>query len=529
MWLDGSADAQKSTICHAVAQICVEQHLLSGSFSFRRTTTNPAGKHDASGLIATLIYQLLLHIPETRNHIAEKIAVDISILDSSWETQLDALLVQPLIAVAKNGFPQDSPPRLFIIDGLGECDDKTQCIVVESFTAALEKIPPNIPHKLLFSSRSESHLVAICRMPPVSAHLRRLRLDDAASSPESLELSLQVVESFTEVKERFHRWLRDSQAEVEEGQRAILSLNRDIQRLEKRTADAEKERDELLCRNKALEMEMGMITAANQQLRRDLDCARTELQKNKMSKQEVSSLVYEPGASGRVLSKSDHTTVRTKVKDALLAIPAPREPPPDSPQPQHSPPPEGHFPVKRSSFSPLSPQPEPEAQPSPPPGSVRRSNSLPRTPQPSPPPAGHHPIRRSSFDPLSLQSQPQLFSPPEQQRPFRRYGFNSLLRPQIQPLPSPVGPRPARRSGFNPLQPQPQLLPSPERHRPVGSSSSSSNPPQPQPQPSQPSSGGHFYRHPWSSSSSLNSDALCGLCGQRYEASVHNSRRILQV
>ena len=283
MWLDGSSDAQKSAICHAVAQFCTEQHRLSASFSFRHTITNPAGRHDATGLIATLIYQLLLQIPETRTYIAEKIAADMSILDRSWETQLDVLLVQPLVTMAESGFPHDARPRLFIIDGLDECDDKTQCMVVESFTTALEKVPKGIPHKLLFSSRSESHLVSTCRIPPVSTHLRRLRLDDSISSPTSLELSL--VESFTEIKEKldlFHRLLGDSQADVEEGQRAILSLTRDIQRLERRAGDAEKERDGLSERNKALEIEMGMVTARNRQLERDFDDTKTELRQKEM-------------------------------------------------------------------------------------------------------------------------------------------------------------------------------------------------------------------------------------------------------
>jgi len=405
MWLDGRTDAQKSAICHTVAQICVEQHLLSGSFSFRRTTTNLTGKHDASGLIATLIYQLLLHIPETRNYIAEKIAVDISILDSSWETQLDALLVQPLVAVAKNGFPQDARPRLFIIDGLDECDDKTQCIVVESFTAALQKIPQNIPHKLLFSSRSESHLVSICRIPPISAHVRRLRLKDCASSPESLELSL--VESFTDLKDKFRQLL-------EVAQQAILSLTRDIQRLEKRSADAEKERDELLDRNKALETEMGVITAANRQLERDLDDARTELQKEEMSNQEVSNPGCESGASVLLASPEPSSREISPEPPSRDISPEPpsreisseREPPsreisPEPPQTEHLPPLEERRPVRRSSFTPLSLQ-----------------------PQPLPPPVGH--VRRPSFNPLSLPvPRPRSFSSPKRHRLVRSSGLNS--------------------------------------------------------------------------------------------------------
>jgi len=119
MWLDGGTESERSAICYAVAQICSEQHLLSGSFSFSHMITNAIRKHDASGLIATLIYQLLLQIPQTRNLIAEKIAEDISILDRSWEMQLDTLLIQPLVAVAQTGILQDAQhgPRLFIIDG----------------------------------------------------------------------------------------------------------------------------------------------------------------------------------------------------------------------------------------------------------------------------------------------------------------------------------------------------------------------------------------------------------------------------
>ena len=175
MWLDGSAKSGKSAICYAVAQICMGRHVLSGSFSFP-----PDGNHVATRLIATLIYQLLLNIPETRNIIAEKIALDISILDRSWETQLDRLLIQPLVAVAQSGVLQDDQrgPRLFIIDGLDKCDEKTRCFVIETLTAALEKIPKSIPHKLLFASRSESRLVSTCRKPPIATRMLRLHLDD---------------------------------------------------------------------------------------------------------------------------------------------------------------------------------------------------------------------------------------------------------------------------------------------------------------------------------------------------------------
>ena len=279
MWLDGSADAKKSVICQAVARICTEQRRLSGCFSFRPTATNPARKHDAAGLIATLIYQLLLQIPETQNYIAEKIAADMSILDRSWKAQLYALLVQPLVAVAESGRLQDARARLFIIESLDGCDDTTQCLIVESFAAALAKVPHELPHKLLFSSRSESHLVSTCKLPSISTHLRRLYLDDTASSQDCFELSL--VESFTEIKESLklcQQLLGNSQTDMAEGRCTILSSTRDIQRLKKRVSEAEKERDVLLDRNQALEKEVDVIAAANSELQRNLDNARSALQ-----------------------------------------------------------------------------------------------------------------------------------------------------------------------------------------------------------------------------------------------------------
>jgi len=225
MWLDGSAKSGKSAICYTVAQICMGRHILSGSFSFP-----PDGNHVVTRLIATLIYQLLLNIPETRNIIAEKIALDISILDRSWETQLDKLLIQPLVAVTQSGVLQDDQrgPRLFIIDGLDKCDEKTRCFVIETLTAALEKIPKSIPHKLLFASRSESRLVSTCRKPPIATRMLRLHLDDSLDpSNGSTRLpELSPVKSFMDL------WGNLSVLQLELNERRAEADKLEMRRLE---------------------------------------------------------------------------------------------------------------------------------------------------------------------------------------------------------------------------------------------------------------------------------------------------------
>ena len=257
MWLDGGTDSEKSAICHTVAQTCIDQHLLSGSFSFRPTTTNAAAKHDASELIVSLIYQLLLHIPETRNYIAEKIAADFSILDRSWEMQLDTLLIQPLVAVAQSGLLQDAQrgPRLFIIDGLDECDKKTQCLVVEAFTAALEKVPESIPHKLLFSSQSEPHLVSTCRQPPISTRLRRLYLED--------NIQLSLVESVMELKGKLHAL----QSELSRNWEVAEELGKDRLELRKREEELQKKRQEMDKRERVILRKEQEIDRREQEIR----------------------------------------------------------------------------------------------------------------------------------------------------------------------------------------------------------------------------------------------------------------------
>jgi len=251
MWLDGGAGSEKSLICYTVTQICIEQRRLSGSFSLRRTNAKPARKHDATGLIATLIWQLLLHIPETRDHIAEKIAADMSILDRSLETQLDALLVQPLAAVAQSGLsPQDAQlgARLFVIDGLDECDDETQCLVVESFTAALERVPESVSHKLLFSSQSESHLVSTCRKPPTATRLRRLHLEDSPRlSSGALDIQLSPVESYMDLRSNLYilqcelTWRR---AKADELEKCRLELDKREEEIRDREEDWEQKEAE---------------------------------------------------------------------------------------------------------------------------------------------------------------------------------------------------------------------------------------------------------------------------------------------
>jgi len=116
-----------------------------------------------------------------------------------------------------------------------------QCLVVESFTAALETLPESISPKLLFSSQSELQLVSTCRKPPTSTQLGRLHLDDSPSlSDGSIGIELSPVESFVDLRGSLNvlqRKLSGCQAEVDELEKGHSESEKREEEIQKRKAE----------------------------------------------------------------------------------------------------------------------------------------------------------------------------------------------------------------------------------------------------------------------------------------------------
>lgn len=79
------------------------------------------GRNSALLLFATIAYQLAIAIPAIRNRIDEVVALDPSIIFKSARTQLEKLIVEPLLFLDKN-----TPPFVIVIDGLDECESKSK-------------------------------------------------------------------------------------------------------------------------------------------------------------------------------------------------------------------------------------------------------------------------------------------------------------------------------------------------------------------------------------------------------------------
>jgi hypothetical protein len=150
MWMYGPAGAGKSAIAQSIAELC--EALLAASFFFSRTA---AGRSDSSRLVATIVWQLILSIPEIRDTVLCSLERDPTLLTRLPATQMKCLIVDPLNAVPKETLIQR--PRLIIVDGLDEClPPESQDDILKFISISLRQL--NTPIYFLIASRPHSNI-----------------------------------------------------------------------------------------------------------------------------------------------------------------------------------------------------------------------------------------------------------------------------------------------------------------------------------------------------------------------------------
>jgi hypothetical protein len=158
LWLYGPAGAGKSAIAQTIAELLEEVGLLAGTFFFSR---NAAGRNDKTPLVATLVYQLVISIPEIRAHVLGALERDPALFSRSIEAQIQALIIKPLNTVASDEILAPtllSRPRLIILDGLDECRTTAQSQILN----ALSIVVKTSPHPALLPYRESTR----ARYPP---------------------------------------------------------------------------------------------------------------------------------------------------------------------------------------------------------------------------------------------------------------------------------------------------------------------------------------------------------------------------
>ncbi|KAJ6529472.1 hypothetical protein DFH09DRAFT_934768, partial [Mycena vulgaris] len=148
LWLHGPAGAGKSAVSQSLCQRLEEEGRLGASFFFKRG--HPSRGH-AKGLVATIAYQLALHLPDFNRHLSQSVERDPSLIDKSISIQLQRLILEPCRQITS------ARALVVVIDGLDECDDyNIQEEILCSIGRAING--HQLPFRFLLASRPEPHI-----------------------------------------------------------------------------------------------------------------------------------------------------------------------------------------------------------------------------------------------------------------------------------------------------------------------------------------------------------------------------------
>jgi hypothetical protein len=190
MWMFGPAGAGKSAIAQSIADLCFQQGKLAASFFFSR---NASGRDSETRFISTLVYQLVLAIPEIKDAVNKALEDDCLLLSRSLHVQAQNLITKPLndllASSSENGF-QNPLPRLIIVDGLDECGKvKNQRYVLDVISTVTRELI--YPLLFLVASRPEQVIRDSFSKESMCSITTRLALDDTYKPNADIERFLR--------------------------------------------------------------------------------------------------------------------------------------------------------------------------------------------------------------------------------------------------------------------------------------------------------------------------------------------------
>ena len=201
LWMNGAAGAGKTAIAHTIAEMCYRAKILAASFFCSRSVS---GRNEKTFLVTTIVTQLIVAIPQMREHVGNALHEDHSILSRSLETQLEALIVKPLELARSQADIGDtefvhSHPKLIILDGLDECGDFTSHqSILRLILVSINTY--NLPFFFLVASRPEQKIREAFDESAMSFLTVRLALDDKYLPDEDIRTFL--VSKFQDIKKR---------------------------------------------------------------------------------------------------------------------------------------------------------------------------------------------------------------------------------------------------------------------------------------------------------------------------------------
>ncbi|KXN91473.1 Vegetative incompatibility protein HET-E-1 [Leucoagaricus sp. SymC.cos] len=156
-WLRGPAGVGKSAIMQSLAEDLSRTVPLGATLFFSRLN----GRSNPTRIIATLAYQLAIHVSAYKSHICSLLERDPSILRKSLKQQFFVLIYEPFLR-----YSCGDHTRLVLIDGLEECDSEVaQRELIALIAGFIRDSPPSTPLLWIISSRPEYHLQTVLGRP----------------------------------------------------------------------------------------------------------------------------------------------------------------------------------------------------------------------------------------------------------------------------------------------------------------------------------------------------------------------------
>ncbi len=166
--------------------------MVASFFFFRADST----RNTIDPLVATLAYQIIQLLPQTKKSIVKAIESNPLIFEQTLQEQLEFLVIRPLCLLQ---FPDPLWKLLIIIDGVDECTgDKTQMNLIRTMAKLMRT--RDLPFIVLFGSRRENQILMSFHPHDMNNLLAQIPLDDNYHAEEDILRFLN--DSFDEIKQK---------------------------------------------------------------------------------------------------------------------------------------------------------------------------------------------------------------------------------------------------------------------------------------------------------------------------------------
>jgi hypothetical protein len=149
-------------------------------------------------------------IPATRPHIEQAIVRNPLIFSLSLWDQAQAMILSPILAILNEpSFNTSHRPRIFIIDGLDECNDPDkQCKILDVLCRVLQRLP--VPFALIIASRPEHRIRRAFDLGDLNKCSSQLSLDNSYN-PDA-DIKKFFVDEFSDIRKMhpFRAYLPES-------------------------------------------------------------------------------------------------------------------------------------------------------------------------------------------------------------------------------------------------------------------------------------------------------------------------------